>query len=342
MKTDSEPRSILVIRTSALGDVAMTVPVVCSLARQYPERRVLMLTQAPFDQLFRGCPPNVVCVIADWKGRHSGPMGLARLVRELSRKGISAVADLHNVPRSWAIGAYFRLRGIPVAMVNKGRRKRKALTRLKHKDVRPQKSYLLRYTDVMERLGMPVSQPLASPWPAAHASRPQPFPRIGIAPFARYATKTYPAELMEKVVEALAAQGCQVFLFGGGKTEREILEQWEARHAGCTSVAGKLPLDEELSLMGRLDVMVSMDSANMHLASLAGVPVVSVWGSTTPQCGFLGWGQKEDCAVCLHLPCQPCSIGGREKCPLGHFACMKSISPDAIVRQVTRILSAGA
>lgn len=343
MKKDKGIHTLLVIRTSALGDVAMTLPVIYPLARQYPHVRIVFLTQAPFARLLVAPPANIVPVTADWKGRHRGILGLLRLAKELSAIGISAVADFHNVPRSWAIDFLLRLKGIPVHMVDKGRRKRRMLTRLKGKKETAQRPYILRYADVLEKSGLPVNldfaslyDPSGNEWPAEIPSCGR--PRIGIAPFARFATKTYPAKLMEQVVADLTRKGYSVFLFGGTGQEKQQLSQWAGTYGHCVALPGLLPIEEELLLMSRLDVMLTMDSANMHLASLAGIPVVSVWGSTTPQCGFLGWRQKESHAVCLHLPCQPCSISGRPDCPLRHFACMASIPPKMITAHIETIL----
>ncbi|MDE7408011.1 MAG: glycosyl transferase family 1, partial [Muribaculaceae bacterium] len=63
-------------------------------------------------------------------------------------------------------------------------------------------------------------------------------------------------------------------------------------------------------------------------------PVLSVWGGTTPECGFLGYGQSTDNAMLLRLPCQPCSIAGTKTCPLGTMACLKDLAPEAIVDRI--------
>ena len=86
--------------------------------------------------------------------------------------------------------------------------------------------------------------------------------------------------------------------------------------------------------MQHLDVMVSMDSANMHLASLVATPVVSVWGATHPYAGFMGWNQKMDNAVQLNMRCRPCSIFGNKPCQRGDYACLTAIKPDVIINKV--------
>ncbi|MBP5712127.1 MAG: glycosyl transferase family 1, partial [Prevotella sp.] len=98
-------------------------------------------------------------------------------------------------------------------------------------------------------------------------------------------------------------------------------------------------LEKELILMSHLDLMISMDSANMHLASLVNTPVVSVWGATHPYAGFLGWNQSPENIVQMDLPCRPCSVYGRKQCLRGDIACMGSITPQSIVDKVEAILS---
>lgn len=335
--------NLLVIRTSALGDVAMCIPVIYPLAQQYPDIQIKVLTQPAFIRLFINHPVNISFIVADWKRKHRGIRGIIRLIQELNRNKIHYVADFHNVFRSWLIDFYFLLQGTPVSMIDKQRKSRKALTRLKNKRVETQKNYVLRYADVLRRLHFPVRldfSSLLSPNGTMKDRIPLLLPAqkilIGIAPFARYPTKTYPLSLMEQVISKLLRKGYHLFLFGSGSEEQKILKDWERKYASCIALPGVLTLQEELILMGQLHVMLTMDSANMHLASLVHTPVVSLWGSTTPQCGFLGWKQNKEDAICLQLPCQPCSVSGRKTCPLKHFACMNGILPERICEQIEK------
>lgn len=326
--------SMLIIRLSALGDVAMTVPVIYSLARRYPELRITVLTKPFFARLFIGAPSNIEVIQADTKGRHSGARGLLRLTGELRKRRFDMVADLHDLLRSCIITTALRATGSRVATVDKDRRSRRRITSAKG-DRRPQRSYLLRYADTFARLGYPVDIDTA---PLYGEPQLHDVPTVGIAPFARFLTKTYPPELMEQVVQLLSANGYRVLLFGSKGAESDILDSWAGRYSGVTSVAGKQPIEDEIKIMSSLDVMISMDSANMHLASLAGVPVVSIWGGTTPDCGFLGWRQSRSDAVCIGLPCQPCSVAGTPECPRGTLECMRSITPEMIVQKTDAVI----
>lgn len=324
--------NILIIRLSALGDVAMTVPAVYSLALAYPSVNVKVLTDERFVPLFVGHPANV-SFIPYSKRRDGSVKGLWRLLARLHRADISYVADFHNVLRSWVIDAVMLLSGCKVRMLQKQRSRRRALLSGHVSGVRP---FVVRYFDVLEALGFSTAvsfDRLSFP----HRECPVPFTKqgerwIGIAPFARYETKVYPPALMEQVVAALSRQPhTRVFLFGGGEREVAVLRRWADRYECVFTVAGEMGLERELRLMSCLDVMLTMDSANMHLAALVGTRVVSVWGSTSPACGFLGWNQSPDDALCLNIPCQPCSIAGCKRCREGHFDCLKMISPEQIL-----------
>lgn len=328
--------SMLIVRLSALGDVAMTIPAIYSLAAQYPDLSIRVVTRPFFARLFINCPENVRITVADFKGEHKGVDGMFRLLRQISIPKPGCVADLHNVLRSWEIDTWFRLCGVKVSMVDKNRCARRRL----FTDKEPQRNFVDRYADVFRRLGYPISLSFRSVYDCMPADTPfEPFhPAVGVAPFARYYNKTYPPEMMRRVVEILCRVGCHVYLFGGRGREEKELRGWADELAGCESVAGGYPIDKEIALMSRMDVMVSMDSANQHLASLAGTKVVSVWGSTTPACGFMAYGQSADNVIALSLPCQPCSVAGKPTCPLGHLDCMCRIAPKSIADKVLSLL----
>ena len=332
----NEKKSILIVRLSALGDVAMTVPAVYSLAERYPALDICVLTRPFFAQLFVNRRQNVRIVEADLDGRHRGMRGMFRLLRLLSSYNFDCVADFHNVLRSWVVDAFFMLCGKRVVMVDKQRRmRRKVLS-----GGGEQMNFVDRYVRVLERLGYPLELTFRSVFQCRMPELPAVVrhPAVGIAPFARYKNKTYPLSQMKKAAEILAGMGASVYLFGGRGKEAEELGRWQNEIGGCVSFAGKCTMADELAIMSGLDVMITMDSANQHLASLAGVKVLSVWGSTTPSCGFLGYGQSKDSLICLNLPCQPCTIAGSDECRLRSFECMAGIEPEDIVQKVKSMI----
>ena len=326
----------MVLRFSALGDVTMTLPVVYSLARQYPELHIDVVTRPFFAKLFINRPGNVNVIAIDFKD-YKGVSGTLKLLKMLGGLKPDYVADLHNVLRSWIIDRYFRLRGVKVEMVDKLRDKRRRLFKTGER----QPSFIDRYATVFKRLGYPVELTFKSLY--SPDSRPAvPFkvehPAIGIAPFARYYNKTYPAKQMREVISQLTNEGYNVYLFGGRRDEAEALKAWASQFDRCDSVAGLYPLHDEIALMSEMDVMISMDSSNQHMAALTGTPVISVWGSTTPACGFMPYKQDEANAICMNIPCQPCTVGGSKECPKGHFDCMRRLMPETIVGKVKQLL----
>ena len=324
----------LVIRLSSLGDVAIAVPVLYSVAKRYPEEHFLFLTRSAEQSLFINKPSNLTIFPVYTRGKHKGIKGLLRLLRELSpfiRKKNLKVADLHGVVRSFLLDYHFRFRGYPVAIIDKGRKEKRRLVRQEHKIRQPLKTSINRYKEVFEKLGYDSSisfTGLFSEKPVKEGIQ------IGIAPFSKHQGKMYPLELMEKVVSHLSElSGLQITLWGS-KKECVQLEVWAMKYPNVTSVAGQISLQEELSLMNQLDLMVSMDSANMHLASLVNTPVISIWGATHPYAGFYGFNQDISNIVQIDLPCRPCSVFGNKPCYRGDYACMTQITPEMIVDKI--------
>jgi ADP-heptose:LPS heptosyltransferase len=296
--------------------------------------------------------PRLTFFAADLKGRHKGLPGLYRLFREISRAHrIAAVADLHEVLRARIVRTFFRLKGVPVAVIDKGRAGKKALTRQEEKVLQPLTTTLERYATVFRQLGFSCNmqgapvQKIRLPL-KEHITATTGLKRnntwIGLAPFATYREKTYPLEKMEQALAMLTQYPQhQLLLFGGGAQEEEQLHALAARYPQAVVIAGRFTLEEELAVISQLDIMISMDSANMHLASLFGVPVVSVWGATHPFAGFMGYGQPLERAVQIDLYCRPCSVFGNKPCFRGDHACMEWIGPEKVVEKVQMVLQGG-
>lgn len=314
----------------------MTIPVMKRVLEQHPGIQIVFVTNKNWGALCKGVP-RLIFYPADVKGLHKGFPGLFRLFRSIQKEyTISAVADLHNVLRAKVVSALFALTGRQVARIDKGRAEKKALTRQEDKVLQPLTTTIERYAIVFRQLGlqcdMSESTPLVNRLPLStdmleitgekHGDK-----WIGIAPFATYREKMYPLERMEEVLGILSRQPqCKVLLFGGGAAEVEQLSVWAARYPNTILIAGRCKLESELHIISQLDVMVSMDSANMHLAALFGIPVVSVWGATHPYAGFMGYQQSIGDAVQVDdLACRPCSVFGNKPCFRGDHACMEWI-----------------
>lgn len=348
--------SVLMARFSALGDVAMTIPVIYSACRCYPDVRFVMLTRPALTSIFINAPENLHVVGADVKHEYKGILGLRRLAAEMRREfRPDAFLDLHNVLRTNALGFFLGLRGIHKYTLQKSRARRRALTRRRNKVMLPLISQRARYREVFFQAGIAVNECFnglyegrakapVSAFACITPPKENPAEKwVGIAPFAAHQGKIYPPELMEQMLDRLVAETdapLKVFLFGGGGREAEILSGWARKHPGkVLSLAGKkYGFPAEIALLNHLDVMVAMDSANMHFASLAQTPTLSIWGATHPYCGFKAWKQSDKDAIQLPLSCRPCSVFGNKPCHRGDYLCMTAIRPENILKRISELL----
>lgn len=323
----------------------MTIPVMKQVLDENPDVSIVFVSNKNWGALCAGIP-RLTFFPADVKEAHKGVGGLYQLFRSIRKAHrIAAVADLHNVLRSKIVRTFFRLSGTPVAAIDKGRAGKKALTRKDNKVLEQLTTTIERYAIVFRQLGLrcemenkPVFSARQLPLGLAPAEGEK---WIGIAPFATYREKMYPLSKMEEVMGVLSAtQGHRILLFGGGKQEVNLLEPLAAKYPQVVMIAGRYSLQEELAIISRLDTMISMDSANMHLASLFGVPVISVWGATHPFAGFMGYAQTMENAVQIDdLDCRPCSVFGNKPCFREDYACMEWIKPTQIAEKVMHVLN---
>ncbi len=332
----------MVFRFSAMGDVAMTVPVISALLDTYDDLEIVMVSRSFFSPLFKDLP-RVKFVGVDFKNDYKGLTGLYRLFRFLKKENPDTIADLHDVLRTKVLDFLFRLSGYKVAVIDKDRAGKRALTRSKNKVLKPLKTTHQRYAEVFEKLGYPVDlkrfkplKPEISKQIALFLAPVKDKKIIGIAPFAAHKGKQYPLEKMKVVIRMLLEKddNIVVFLFGGGAGEKALLDELEAINRNrIINVAGVFSFVEELQVISRLHFMLSMDSANGHLAALYGVPVVTVWGATHPYAGFTPFNQPEKNQILPDLkkfPQLPSSVYGN-KTFKGFEKVWESIPPEKIV-----------
>lgn len=334
-------QKILVIRLSAMGDVAMTAPVLKQIATQNPESSFVFLTRPLFKAFLEDVPNTEVFPFNPKE--YKGINGLYSLYKKLKKEKFTAVADLHYNLRSRIISLFFKISGVTVSHLDKGRTEKKLITKKENKVLSRLKPTWKRYAEVFEKLGLNIIvQNVLKPQKEALTSdianltgEKQTF-WIGISPFAQHLQKIYPLNKMENVIQHLS--DCKIFIFGGGNEEKSVAEAWQSKYQHVISTIGKFNIQEELKLISNLDVMISMDSSGMHMASLKGIKVVSVWGATHPYAGFLGFGQDENNCAQIELECRPCSIYGNKPCFRADLACLNWLEPEIIISKTKAIL----
>lgn len=309
----------------------MTAVVFREFLEQNPDVELIMVSREHFSAVFEG--------IKNFKFKgvnlddYKGFFGMKRLANELIAEfEPDCIADLHDVIRTKILKRIFEFKGYNIATIDKGKEEKEHLTDIWNLNKKQLKPTVERYADVFRALGFCVQ--LSHRYRISDSNKSG----IGLAPFAQHEGKMLPLEKSFELAENLSKR-YKIFFFGGGIKETEILSDWEAKIPNTESMAGKLSLKEEIQKISELELMISMDSANMHLASLAGTRCVSVWGSTHPFAGFLGYGQSEDDIIQVKdLTCRPCSVFGDIKCYRGDYACLHEIKIDKIIEKVDKII----
>ena len=341
---------ILIYRFSAMGDVVMLLPVLKGLLESNEELEIHLLTQPFLFPVFRGID-RLHLVASDLKGRHKGVRGLYRLYRQLKKEiNPDQVFDLHQVLRTHVLNFFFRRGGYLVHCFQKGRKEKKEAVHNKLHQQLP--STIDRYAAAFSSAGYRFIMPKPPLFPKTSKTEAlalleiNPAERtvlIGIAPFAKHRQKVWGRDKIQELLALLNDRIPQskVILFGGGKAETEVLNELADHYSNCLVAGHYLKFDDELKLLPHLDVMISMDSANMHLAAMAGVPVVSVWGATHPSLGFAPYHQSGDNLIQYNgheIDCRPCSVFGNKKCIYGDVRCMKYIPVNQVAERIGFLL----
>lgn len=322
-----------------MGDVAMSIPVVYAFARVHPDLKITFLSKPFFKPIVKSLP-NVTFVAAEVTTVHKGVSGIWKLSRDLKKRGITHVADLHNVLRSKMLRAFLSL---PSASLDKGRQEKKALTRSKDKIFKPLPTTILRYTSVFKALGFQEFSTITLPKPMEMEAVQQfvlgcKEKWIGVAPFAAHKGKQYPLDLMRAIIKQLdSVERYTIFLFGA-PTEASILKELSQSCSSTKVVADTLTFNQNINLISQLDVMLSMDSGNAHLAAMYGVPTVTLWGVTHPYAGFAPFNQEAHCLLSDRklYPAIPTSVYGNEV-PEGYQEVMRTIIPEEVVAKIQKL-----
>lgn len=329
-----------------MGDVVLTVPVIQNLLKKYPETQITILTKPFFKPFFQEIK-NVNVYPVDLAEKHKGLTGLYRLVKELNKsQKFDCVIDLHSVLRSWIICGFFFLRSVPFFRIDKGRSE-------KNKFIKGKITYALshtteRYLDVLEKSGYNFSLEKSLLKIGAVSDTPgflknlTPKLSIGIAPFAAHKSKEWGLENIRALIAEINKDyKVEFYLFGGGREEVAKLAALANNYPNVTNIAGQFSLMEEMNFLQKLTAFIGMDSGNMHIAALLGLPVISIWGGTHPDLGFSALYQSKKNhirALVNGKPCRPFSVYGKLDVVQGKPAdCIKKVKVAAVVKRLKEI-----
>lgn len=332
-----------------MGDVAMLSPVIHSLLQKNPALSITVLSRPAFEPLF-GKHERLQFFGADLKNKYNGIGGLLKLYKESKSSKFDAIVDVHDVLRSRILGLFFSTSGHKLVRFDKGRNEKKAITAKNKKNTIPLKHTTQRYFECFSSLGLSTGwseNPLPELGLKTESTETLIKEKstankwIGVAPFARHESKIWGIKKIEEVITILSQNpNFRFLLFGGGTEEITQLKKLQARIKNTILIAGNYSLEEELEIMRHLDLMISMDSANMHMAALSNCKVVSIWGPTHPSVGFAALFNDKG-IVQADISCRPCSTFGAVKSTWQKDCAKKSmeaITPQMVVEKVKALL----
>ncbi len=289
---------------------------------------------------------NIQILELDTNDRHRGFNGLFNLYMDIKKLNPFGVVDIHGSLRTNILNLFFFFSSIRYRKIYKGRIEKKSLTRKKNKVLVPLTPIIYRYADVLRKMGFPVD--LSNHEFPSKFIAPKKFNElfsnsklkwIGIAPFAKHIGKIYPLDLTQKLISFLQRKN-KVFLLGSDGEEENKLKVWEKAYSNVYSLAGKYSLSDQIKIISNLDLVISMDSANAHIASNYDIPVITIWGVTHPYAGFSPWNQNSDRCILSDrslYPLIPTSVYGNV-CPEGYENCMRTITPEKIIEVVKKTI----
>ena len=343
MKTS---KKLVFLRFSSLGDVAISIPIIRCFLSKYPDIRITFVTKKFYVPLLHEFK-NLEILELDSNARHKGLKGLFNLYKDIKQLDPIGIADLHGSLRTNILRFFFFFTSIRYKKIHKGRIEKRSLTRKSNKILVPLLPVIHRYGDVLRKIGFPVD--LSDHKFPLKPGTPKKFNDsffnsklkwIGIAPFAKHIGKIYPLDLTQKVISFLQREN-QVFLLGSDGDEKKKLEVWEKAYSNVHSLAGRYSFNDQLKIISNLDVMISMDSANGHIAANYDIPVITIWGVTHPYAGFSPWNQNSERSILADrslYPLIPTSVYGNI-CPKGYENCMRTITPEKVIEVVTETMT---
>jgi heptosyltransferase-2 len=325
----------LVVQTSFLGDMVLTTPLIAHLATSGP---VDVLCTPAASGLLANNPSVRDVIVYDKRGADRGMSGFFRVARVLRQRSYERAYFAQGSVRSGALGVAAGIRDRVGFLTSAGR--------------------ALYTTRVTPRAGAHHAErllSLAMREPASRVPRPQLYPGateraqvdevvgtaqgerlIALAPGSVWATKRWP--YYAPLANELSASG-QIVVIGSDADRPLAREIADATRGQAIDATGRLSLLASAELIGRASVLVSNDSAPLHLASAMNTPTIAVFGPTVPGLGFGPLAEHSRVAGHTGLTCRPCDRHGPDRCPLGHWRCMREITPDTVASLARALLS---
>ena len=325
-------KKILLVRFSSIGDIVLTTPIIRCLKEQQPENELHYLTKTAFKDL--------LCDNPHLSKLHTIERSIQEITATLKTEAYTCIIDLHHNLRTKRLSLSLN---IPMYSFPKLNIRKWLFVHFKW-DNMPSIHIVERYFEACGPLNIQNDgKPGELFIDAKHIVQIRSWfnntdPIIGIAIGAQFATKRLPKHKLSKLIGELNAN----IVLIGGKTDAELGEELcsENTDKRIINACGKYSLQESISIVSQLDTLVTHDTGMMHVAACFNVPIVSVWGNTTPKLGMYPYRGNQPVNYSIHevqgLSCKPCSKIGFQRCPKKHFNCMEQQDVNGIAQEANR------
>jgi len=328
-------QKILIIRLSSLGDVILTTPLIKAVKKLYPESVIDYCTKAEYSEIIR----NNSCINSIIEAENDLTFNkLKTLKSSIKKNKYDLIIDAHNKLNTF----YLRLfSGGKKLVLKKYSFKKFLLVKFKINLMKNLPPIINRYTDILNPLlrGGRIDRGVLPDIPANFTSAKKIADLLNnlnlqnckniicIIPSSKHFTKTYPPELYSDLINELDPGKYTILLIGKGKDKINIDRIISKTGNNVYNFCDKFNLTEIAELMKRCCLVITGDTGPMHIAEAAGTRIIMLAGSSVREFGFFPQSQNAAVLENKDLKCRPCSHIGREKCPKGHFKCMRSIDP---------------
>lgn len=328
---------ILVIAPSWVGDAVLTQPLLARLKARDPDSILDVFAPAWTHALFSRMPEVGEALTNPFGHGEFAPGKRYRTARKLRHKHYDQAIVL---PNSWKSALVPWLAGIPLRTGFVGEARFGLLNDARRLDEKALPLMVERFAALAERAGASLPRPLPSPHLAVDAGqRAATLARLNLTTQRPIAVlchgaeygpaKRWPAEHFAELARRLKAQSLDVWLAGSANDAQLGDEIAGLSEGACNNLSGKTTLAEAIDLMSCAALVVSNDSGLMHVAAALGKPLVALFGSSSPS--FTPPASPDAEIVRLDLPCSPCF---ERVCPLGHFNCMRELTPALVWQRI--------
>jgi heptosyltransferase-2 len=331
--------SSLVIQTSFLGDTVLTTPLLSQLANRGPVDVVATPAAAA---VLANHPALRTIIPYDKRGADRGVGGMLRLARRLRATQYdiallaqgswrsAAIAWLARIPQrigfDTSAGCLLYTRRVPYRDDLHHAARLLLLSRPNGREPTPAELEPSLFPGDRERTEVDALL-------AANGVGPDQ-PLVALAPGSVWATKRWP---YYPELAALLSEQARVVVVGSA-ADTPLARAIAVAAPGAVDATGQLSLLASAELIRRSGVLVTNDSAPMHLASAMGTPTVAIFGPTVPEFGFGPLSPRASVVGHDALPCRPCDRHGPQRCPLGHHRCMRELEPSLVAERARALL----